>query len=115
MFSWVSARRLILQSDVDKDKELSKFFKVNSVPWVIMIKPGGSAGEGEKLTNLKRQAIIEAVRAAEDFYSTQFERAKKLAYAEINGLLDLNPILLFARGSAGQSSSKDSEQLQGSL
>lgn len=85
---------------MDRDKQLCKFFKVTSVPWVVMIKPGGSAGDGEKLVNLKRQAIVEAVKAAEDHYSQQFERARKLAYAEIDGLLDLNPILLFARGSA---------------
>jgi hypothetical protein len=54
-------------ADVDRDKEITKFFKVCSVPFIVVLHP--DKVECERVTVTKRNAIIEVATAYEAMYS----------------------------------------------
>ncbi|TNV78818.1 hypothetical protein FGO68_gene1296 [Halteria grandinella] len=96
-------------ADVDRDKEITKFFKVTAVPFIVMMHPDKQ--EIEKVTETKRSSILEVVTAYEAFYSQQFMKKRKQAFAEIEELLKSYPIIIFIRGSALSPECKQSEVL----
>ena len=82
--------------DVDIDKDIINYFKIQKVPVVLVINP--KKKEVESIKNPKKATLTKIIGAYEEYYRLKAAMERNETFEEIEDKLSLAAVVIFIKG-----------------